>query len=176
MKKRKEVYRLNKKDTQTQAVSYCAHNLLDVAEQKQYKVFAVSTSTQFKQYKEEMCRQTAAFLCQNGHKVTIIRLDWKEDANSKTEIQRDAYTDICACNLSTEAFVELLLKERESADLVLVDMPPVALLSQALEYAKQCDTVLLVEKYAYSKYKEFEKTLCILKEHGLQVCGVVSYK
>ncbi|WP_138261918.1 CpsD/CapB family tyrosine-protein kinase [[Clostridium] hylemonae] len=42
--------------------------------------------------------------------------------------------------------------------------------------AEKCDTVVFVERYAYSYYSELETCLKLMKKHDVSVLGVITYR
>lgn len=67
-----------------------------------------------------------------------------------------------------------LEKMRNNHKYIIVNLPPISISSEAMEIARECDTLVLVEKYAHTKYSEFEKTLAIIKQENINLAGVIS--
>lgn len=53
---------------------------------------------------------------------------------------------------------------------------PVNMYADVLDELQNYDGVLLVEKYRYTKYKDFEKTLELLKSYNILIIGVITYR
>ena len=71
--------------------------------------------------------------------------------------------------------VKALLEEKKAQfDAVVLDIPPVMLFSEALEYARTADQLYLLERYRYTLYSHYEKTMALLRDSGLQVSGVIA--
>lgn len=81
-----------------------------------------------------------------------------------------------AKNLKSDEFKKLVDECRKKFDKILVVVPTVTVYADALEYAKICANVILVEKYMCSKYLEYENTLDVLENVGINVCGVITRK
>ena len=57
-----------------------------------------------------------------------------------------------------------------------IDLKPVNMYADVINQLKQCDGAILVEKYISTTYKEFEKTLELLKKYDIKVIGLITYK
>lgn len=84
---------------------------------------------------------------------------------------------ITTLNNFTAKQLSSLIKENESDyDLILVSVPCVLVWSEALEYAKVCKNLILVEKYMYSYYKDYKNLLYELENSEVIPRGVVAIK
>ncbi len=79
-------------------------------------------------------------------------------------------------NLKSGEFKKLVDECKKKFDKIFVVVPTVIVYADALEYAKICANVILVEKYMRSKYSEYENTLDVLKNFGINICGVIARK
>lgn len=79
-------------------------------------------------------------------------------------------------NLKSSEFQKLVDECKKKFDKIFVVVPTVIVYADALEYAKICANVILVEKYMRSKYSEYENTLDVLKNVGINICGVIARK
>ncbi len=70
---------------------------------------------------------------------------------------------------------DLLTEEREKNDIIIINIPPVPIIADSVEYAKKCDIMLLLEKYMYSTYKDYEEAVIRIKSYGIRLEGVVTY-
>ena len=59
---------------------------------------------------------------------------------------------------------------------LLVDIPPIHLFADGMNTAKKMDGVISVERYAYTRYKDFEVMLKALQEKNILFLGVVAHR
>lgn len=78
----------------------------------------------------------------------------------------------------TKEICELCIQEAniKKLELKFENLRPVALFSEELEKAKECDAVILIERYAYTHYSDIEKLQDIAERSCVKIAGVVSYK
>lgn len=81
-----------------------------------------------------------------------------------------------ADNPSPEKLGAFLKEKKETADILLLCLPPVRLYAQALEYAKMADKLYLVERTCHSTYGGFEKTLGLLSTYDIHPAGTILYR
>lgn len=74
---------------------------------------------------------------------------------------------------STDGFNELLDKAREKYDYILIDTPPINLVSDALVISQKCDGILVVVRADVTTYEAFNKTRNSLSELGINIVGVI---
>lgn len=79
-------------------------------------------------------------------------------------------------NLKSGEFRKLVDECKKKFDKIFVVVPTVIVYADALEYVKICANVILVEKYMRSKYSKYENTLDVLKNVGINICGVIARK
>lgn len=75
--------------------------------------------------------------------------------------------------LSSEAMTQLLGKLRETYDYVILDLPPVGEVSDALAIAKQTDGMLLVVRQNYCSYPAVSATVRQFEFVGAKILGVI---
>ena len=75
--------------------------------------------------------------------------------------------------LSSETMVNLLELLRQSYDYVLLDLPPVGEVSDALAIAKQTDGILLVVRQNYCNYPAVSATVRQFEFVGAKILGVI---
>ena len=175
MRTKSSQYHLSREEKLQQEPLYLARNVLECAQNDHLKIFAITTSTKQKDLKEDACYKLANALYQEGKKVLLIKAAVSQD-DQANDFNHASFDYIYKANLKSEELSQLLTKSRENYDLIFVDIAPVNMYAQSLEYAKLCESLILVERYAFSKYKYFERTLTILKGNNIPVCGVISYK
>lgn len=75
--------------------------------------------------------------------------------------------------LSSERFLNLLIKFREEYDHIILDCPPIEGLSDALVVSSLADTTVLVAKYKSTPINLLEKSKKALDKVGSKLAGVV---
>lgn len=97
-------------------------------------------------------------------------------------IKHNDYMDIITSgsshNNATELFCSLkfdkLLSElKDNYDYVIVDTPPINLVSDALTISQKCDGILLLVRASVTTYEAFKKTLSSAEKLGINVLGSV---
>lgn len=78
--------------------------------------------------------------------------------------------------LNTPRFPRLLNRLSELFDVVLVDTPPVGVLSDAVETARFCDGALMVVSYNQVSRRELSGSVSQIERAGCRVLGVVINK
>lgn len=75
--------------------------------------------------------------------------------------------------LASKDFENLLSKLKDSYDYIIIDTPPVGIVSDALTIGRNCDGILLVVKEKSTTYKDFERVVDGLKLAEITLLGVV---
>ena len=75
--------------------------------------------------------------------------------------------------LASREFEELLSKLKDEYDYIIVDTPPVGIVSDALTIGRISDGILLVIKEKATTYKDFERVVDSLKLAEITLLGVV---
>lgn len=70
-------------------------------------------------------------------------------------------------------FDELLQKLREEYDYIIIDTPPVNVVSDALSISQKCDGVVLITRIAVTTYADVKAALSSLKELNINVLGTI---
>ncbi len=74
---------------------------------------------------------------------------------------------------SSAAFDRLLSELREVYDYIIVDTPPVNLVSDTLAIAQKCDGLVLIARVAVTTYAEFRSALNTMKKLNIKVLGTI---
>ncbi len=74
---------------------------------------------------------------------------------------------------SSPAFDRLLSDLKERYDYVIVDTPPVNLVSDTLAISQKCDGNILIARVSVTTYAEFKKALNALKQLNIKVLGTI---
>ena len=71
------------------------------------------------------------------------------------------------------AFDNLLAKVRDCYDYIIVDTPPINLVSDSLVVSKKCDGLLLIVRSTITTYEAFEQTKISIEHLNINLFGVV---
>lgn len=77
-----------------------------------------------------------------------------------------------------EKVVHLLNKasDEKKTELDFCELKPITCFAEALAAAKECDSVILSEKYGYTYYSEFDKCTKLLEDNNIPIAGVTIVK
>ncbi len=70
-------------------------------------------------------------------------------------------------------FDELIEKLREEYDYIIIDTPPVNIVSDALAISKKCDGVVLIARIAFTTYAQLKTASNALKALDINVLGTI---
>ncbi len=74
---------------------------------------------------------------------------------------------------STESFSEFLDSIKDSYDYIIIDTPPINLVSDALVISQKCDGLILIARANITSYEAFKRTIDSTKELNINVLGVI---
>ena len=74
---------------------------------------------------------------------------------------------------SSAGFDKLLLELRDKYDYIIIDTPPVNLVSDSLVVSQKCDGLLLVVRTGVTTYNTFNEALANIKKLGIKLFGTV---
>ena len=74
---------------------------------------------------------------------------------------------------SSPEFSQLLTESKEKYDYVIIDTPPINLVSDSLVIAQQTDGIVIVAKAKVTTYKAFRSTIDSIKALDIKVLGTV---
>ncbi len=171
-------YKLSKKEKQAESFHYTTNSLSALIEKSEGSVFAFTSTLSNQTLKLSVCRkllkEMTAIL---GKKVLLLTIDLKQEKTppQKDDPEKCFDEEILLSETSNE--LKSILEERKSKyDLIFLNLAPVNIFSAALESAKLCDGVILIERYSYTKYRNYEQSLLYLKENHVPITGVIPYK
>lgn len=81
----------------------------------------------------------------------------------------ECYVDDIVRNLREKA------KEKE-LKLQVEEIKPVNYFADGVEQARTCDSVVFVERYAYTYYKDLQNSIKLLEKEDIPILGVVTYR
>lgn len=74
---------------------------------------------------------------------------------------------------STDSFEKMLAEAEKIYDYVIIDTPPINLVSDALVISQKCDGLLLIVRSNVTTYDSFQHTIDNTKELNIKILGVV---
>ena len=170
--------KMTKQEKQKQSFLFASNALADKIKESGKKVFFVGSTLSNEPLKEKIFRKLLSNIAKTASKK-ILFITTCEDAVSSKETNKSSssprYKEYALQNFTRDRLKSTLNKKSAEYDLVFVDLPSINVFSNALECAKLCDGAILLEKYSYITYKEFEQILYHLKECAIPVVGVITY-
>ena len=170
--------RLNSRMQSKESFAYTANSIVEIAQQTGKKIFAFSSS-HICEGQDAIILEIAKYISENIEKIFLLNVSITEDLKPKaidfikSDIEK---LDIAyASNLSTTQFVDALTDMKDKYEMIFVSIDPLNIFAQALQYAKFCEGIFLLEKKHYTKYSEYEKTLSLLQQHDITSDGVIIY-
>lgn len=148
---------MERNDKFQESIGYIANYLIRLCENSDGNVIGISSSRECKEEKLDICRILNKEINKKGLNSKLIDSEREGIGISK--------------NLE-----EVLTKERTKNDLIIVNIPSIPAYADGVEYAQKCDILLLLERYMYSTYKDYEETLIRLKAYGIKPDGVITYE
>ncbi len=122
-----------------------------------------------KKMKFSLCYKICEQISQTK-KVALLDLDYSDElTNSKNFSIKHCESDISKIEFKK------ILDDFCDRDFVIMNAPCVLNNSKSLFYLEMCDKVFMVERYMYTRYCDYEKSVYLLKMGGVDVSGVISY-
>ncbi len=140
---------------------YLANNIIDISKNESKKIFCFTSSLSISNKK---INDLYINVTQNIYKIILnkgIKIKIIDNSISKFD------------NIKLK---EILKLDLESYDMIFVCISNVLQSSESFECAKICKNIILVEKYMYSYYKNYEKILFYLKNFNIIPRGVITVK
>ena len=168
--------KLKKYNKINQSYLYISNAILDTLKNREVKVIGITSSFIDKKSKDIICENICKRICKKDIQICLI--DSYIDINNKNytlnESRSESLKIIKTQNIKVNKLEELIGKESNNS-LVIINLPPINIFAEALEYAKICKNIILIEKYFHSKYSDFENTLDILNQNNISVLGIIPY-
>ena len=173
----KSNYSIDKNAKSKQAIMYASNAIIDLLSRIDKNIIAVSSSIKDKESRLHIMCNIASEIAGLDKKTALINIDFSNETVEEDEIasKGNLYKRTVA-NPSVKEFNLLVDELKNKYDVVIVNVPPIRVFSNALQYTKICENVILIEKYLYTKYKEFEETLDFLKQNYVNVLGIITYR
>ena len=162
-------YKLNKKQKLEQSYIYVANTIYNVMNDKGSKIVCFTSSLSNKLDKYLILKNVHGKMLNNGKNVLFINTDECVKDNSDVN-----FMNINDC--SKKILQDVLNDNKDKYDMIMVNAAPVRLFANAVEYAKLCDSTIIMERYLYSRYSDYESTILKLNQNNVKISGVVTYK
>lgn len=161
-------YKLTQDQLEQDSYKLTVHSLIDQAKKQGIKLLGVSTSMQVKNEKERNLATMADMLCAKGVRLALVNKDPHSNLDAFCAGAKYEYIPL---------FAQANLAElKNSYDLVLVNLAPIGLFADAMLQAKECDALLLAEKYSKTRHSQFDRLLGEIKDNKLNLLGVIANK
>ncbi len=164
-------YRLSLQEKQEQAFGFIAGAVRERLEKGKPSVIALSSSGTPRRIQSAAAVKLAERLSRQK-KCLLVKLELS--AEGKSSGWKEEGSCLTGTNVPAEQLKALLEEKKAQFDAVVLDIPPVMWFSEALEYARTADQLYLLERYRYTLYSHYEKTMALLRDSGLQVSGVIA--
>lgn len=145
----------NKNKILEESIKYIANSLIKNLHNNEASTIGVSSSINCSKIKLSVCKALGEKVKLKGLNVKIIDLEEK--------------------NSDIKNLKNLITEEKSKNNIIFVNIPPIPLFADSIEYSKICDRIVLLERYRYSSYKNYEETLARIKAHGVKLEGVITY-
>lgn len=169
-----KIFNRNSIDNKKESYKYVANTLIDLYHKEEKKVFSFTSSSMT----QTSCLEILEIFCNHIRKknleVLIIQACIPENKTSPEVSDHKDKSLLKFNDLSSDELKEIIIEHQEKYDLILVLIPSVILKADALEYAKVCDRTILIEKYMYCYYSNYEETLLHLANSGIKPQGVIT--
>lgn len=169
-------YNLNKKEKLIYSIRYISNCLMKLSEDGAGNVIGVTSSLPYKNSKIEICKKICNKIKDTQNKLMFIDIDLNFKDNKKIyEKGNENFREVYLLNWNSQEVLDFIKKEKENYYIIIVNIPPVSIIEEAIEYAKTCGRVVLLERYMYTTYKEYEEILIKLKTQNIKIDGVITY-
>lgn len=169
-------YNLNKKEKLAQSIKYISNYLVNLARDDVGNVIGITSSLPYKNSKLEICKGICNSVKDTDHKLAFIDVDLGSGKNQKdSDYGTDNFKKIYLSKYNIDDFSKLIKENKQNYNIIIVNIPPISVMAESIQYAKVCGRVVLLERYMYTTYREYEETLIKLKTQGVKIDGVVTY-
>lgn len=171
----KKFLKKRSKIIQKESYKYLANKIIRVYEKNNENLFGFTSSNNDFDFSNKILKRLVHNLSEKGLKVLFI-----ESKIDNTDIHDVLFTNISeyqkfikTINLKPIEFKKIINENKELYDIVIVSIPSTLIWADSLEYAKICENMILIEKYEYSYYSDYENLLLNFKEYDLKPIGVI---
>ncbi len=166
-------YKLDRNQKLLQSYKYVANSIIEIKNTNSYNVIGISSSLNYKESKYIAVKNVYNQLIDKGLDALLINAELEPESNSLVNKKGKIWE---FKNLNVNDMKNIILEEKEKRDLILINIPPILIMADALEYSKLCDSIILLERYSYSKYRDYENTIAQLNDNNINISGVITYR
>lgn len=171
-------YKLSKDNKEKQSLSYISNFMCNIISENEESLFTISSTLRqngpIYNISEKLIKEISERL---NNKILLIDFlinnqDLTQPTNDEPIILNKKYVP----NLDLNILNKIIEENINKFDVIFVNIPPVNIFSNALEAAKICRNIILIEKCSYTRYKDFEESLLYLKENSITISAVIPIK
>lgn len=165
-----------------QSYLYVANFLYDLSRKSEKHIYAFTSSIVQDDEKYIICKNICNKICGNNIKVLFVNATIDLSTKQKFEFNKSVkdndnlFDQINIYNSEKFKLQEIIEKNFKNYDMILVNIPNIIYMADALEYAKICKNIILIEKHGKSNYSDFENVLSISHQNGLNIDGIITYR
>lgn len=167
-------YSISKVQKQNQSILYAANYINNIMRDTNHKVFAISSTLKNLNTRKFIINQVSRGMI-NTYNYKVLNCFCSVKDCSEIEYINENSVD-SVVNVSLKNLENVLKENYDKYDVIFVMLEPVNVFADALSCAKLCDSIIMIERYLYTKYNKFEKSLMYLKNNDINVAGVITYR
>lgn len=161
-----------------ESYKYIANSLDDIIMQKNANVLAITSSYSNNFYRLVAENIVKKMISDDTRSLLMIDADVDDDKKEFVSLitSTEKIFKMNMVNVGKKEFKKIICENEANYDIIISVIPQVILKADALEYAKICKNVILIEKYMYSYYEDYENSLLQLKNANINIEGVIACK
>lgn len=167
-------YSISKVQKHNQSILYAANYINNIMSNTGHKIFAISSTLKNMDTRKIIINQISKGMI-NTYNYKVLNCFCNDKNSSEIEYINENSID-SVVNVGFKNLENVLKENHDKYDIIFVMLEPVNVFADALGCAKLCDSIIMIERYLYSKYNEFEKSLVYLKDNDINIDGVITYK
>lgn len=169
-------FNVSKEEKQKQSILYATAHMCNILNTTNNKIFGVTSTLDNIETKKFIIQEISKSMSKmHNLKVLNCICNVGSEKDLGIEYMQDNSIDMVV-NVNFTNINDILKENEYKYDVIFVILDPVNLFANALSCAKFCDSVIMVERYLYSKYNDYEKSLLYLKDNNIEVSGVITYR
>ena len=147
-----------------QQIKCVSKTLLNFAyESSPNTIFGITSSCDNKAMKFNFCKKILQEMKSEGKNVYMIDADFLCENNNP---------NVYLCKSLDE--INKTLKN-QNENFVILNMPCVLTNADTIDYSKFCNKIFMFERYCYTKYENYEKSILQFKVNNIKISGIVTY-
>lgn len=169
---------LQKDIRKKESYKYLANKIISICEKEKIKILGVTSTNYSCGIQGRVLEKLHDIFLEKNLKVLVINslISCKKSTDKSPSICSKNKNIITLENYTAKKLNEFLQDNLNDYDIILVSIPSPLLWSEALEYSKVCKNVILIERYMYSLYKDYENLLFEFKNSDVSIKGVVTVR